>query len=82
MQAIEAGNRTLSTSKEAIDLYEAVSTTLRLKPVELELDSLDQLIDILTTHPVRSSSCAIVPSQRILTLGPHVTSLSWAGIFT
>jgi hypothetical protein len=54
VQAIEAGNRTLSSSKEALDLYEAVSTTLRLKPVELELDSLDQLIDILRTHPVRS----------------------------
>lgn len=73
VQTIETGNRTLSTSKEALDLYEAVATTLRLKPVELELDSLDQLIDILKTHPAYSRNGIDTSSVIDLLTGPKRT---------
>jgi hypothetical protein len=50
---IQADNNTLATSKEALDLYEDVSTAIRLKPSGLEQSLIDQVVDIFQTHPVR-----------------------------
>ncbi len=52
VHSIEADKNTFSSSKEALDLYEAISTSSRLKPIELEPISIGQVIDILQTHPV------------------------------
>lgn len=52
VHSFQAENTTLSSSKEALDLYEAVKTITRSKPIELERNLAEQVIDIFQTHPV------------------------------
>ena len=53
VNSIQADNNTLASSKEALDLFEDVSTAVRLKPSGLEQSLVDKVVDIFQTHPVR-----------------------------
>lgn len=54
VQSIQEDNKALSTSKQALDLYEAFTIAKKSKALDLEQTLIDQVIDILKTHPVRS----------------------------
>jgi hypothetical protein len=61
VHSIQADNTTLSSSKEALDLYEAIKTVSRSKPIALEQNLIDQVIGILQTHPVRHIRQKCIP---------------------
>jgi len=54
VRSIEKDNRSLSSSKEALDLFEAVSLAITLKPLGLDQNLIDQVVDILLHHPTYS----------------------------
>lgn len=75
VHSIQAENTTLSSSKEALDLYEAVKTITRSKPIELERNLAEQVIDIFQTHPAYSKRN--IDTARLVELlkGPERVSI-------
>lgn len=53
MQAIHKDAKTLGTKKEALHLFEAATFATKSKPLNWDQDLIDQVVDILRSHPVR-----------------------------
>ena len=58
VKSIKADNKTISTSRDALDLFEATKISTENGPINSWDEYLvTQVIDILETHPVREVNC-------------------------
>jgi hypothetical protein len=85
VNSIQADNNTLGSSKEALDLFEDVSTAVRLKPSGLEQSLVDKVVDIFQTHPVRLIGNKVRINNLIVTNESkfclHFSALLFIGLF-